>query len=415
MPAFGLTAAERVLPKMALDFTTASLDSRVTITRALNTATAVNSSGYIAVVNANLPRFDYSPTTLACKGLLIEESRANLLLQSADFGNASWTKVASSISADVVVSPDGTQNADKLIEGTTNSAHYPVQAPTVAATTSYVMSAFLKAAERTKSTYIFENSGKFAGVVFDLSKGTADTPFGTLSGTTAGVDAYGNGWYRCWMKITTEAGTTSQVQYRLNNGSTDIYTGNGTSGFYIWGAQLEAGAFATSYIPTITTSLTRNADTVTMTGTNFSSWWQLGSGGALVQVIPSTVIGTRPLVQFDDGTPNEIIELRGNSANPELYIVDGGSLQAQIDAGTIAANTPYSLTGWWQTNFCAARKDNDNRVEDLTATIPTVTQARIGSDGVNYLNGHIATINYYDMFSDQIYTRRKNKVIFTVI
>jgi hypothetical protein len=153
----------------------------------------------------------------------------------------------------------------------------------------------------------------------------------------------------------------------------------------------------------------------TITGTNFSDWWQAGLGGTTVQALPSTVSGICPLIQFDDNTANEIIALRGNTANPELYIVDGGAPQAQIDAGTIAANTAYSLTGWWQTNFCAARKDNGARVEDLTATIPTVTQARLGSDGANYLNGHLTTINYYDQFSGQIYTRRKNKVIFTVI
>lgn len=81
-PSFALTATERVLPKLALDFTTASLDARVTITRANNTATAINSSGVIAVVNANLPRFDYDPSTLVCKGLLIEESRTNALVNS---------------------------------------------------------------------------------------------------------------------------------------------------------------------------------------------------------------------------------------------------------------------------------------------------------------------------------------------
>jgi hypothetical protein len=180
---------------------------------------------------------------------------------------------------------------------------------------------------------------------------------------------------------------------------------------YLWGAQLEAGTFATSYIPTTTTALTRNADLATITGTNFSDFWQATKGGASVLATPSTVSGIRPLVQFDDNTADNIIALRGNTANPELQIVDGGTPQAQLDAGTIAANTPYSLTGWWQTNDCKARKDSGAVVTDTTATIPTVTQMRIGSDGTNYLNGTIATINYYDSFFGRpIYTRRKNKV-----
>jgi hypothetical protein len=135
-----------------------------------------------------------------------------------------------------------------------------------------------------------------------------------------------------------------------------------------------------------------------------------------VQVTPSTVSGIRPLVQFDDNTANEIIALRGNTTNPELQIVDGGTPQATIDAGTIAANTPYSLTGWWDANDCKARKDSGAVVADTTATIPTVTQMRIGSDGTNYLNGTIATINYYNTFFGQlIYTRRKNKVFSSLL
>jgi hypothetical protein len=183
----------------------------------------------------------------------------------------------------------------------------------------------------------------------------------------------------------------------------------------VWGGQLEAGRL-TSFIPTVASTVTRNADVATITGTNFSDWWQAGFGGATVQALPSTVSGIRPLIQFDDGTANEIIALRGNTTNPELCIVDGGAPQAQIDAGTIAANTAYSLTGWWAANDCKARKDSGAVVTDTTVTIPTVTQARIGSDGSNYLNGTIATINYYDSFFGQpIYTRRKNKAVFTVI
>ena len=194
------------------------------------------------------------------------------------------------------------------------------------------------------------------------------------------------------------------------------YAGNNSDGLYVWGFQRETGANPTSYIPVDAAGpITRNADIAAITGTNFSDFWQATKGGASVLATPSTVSGIRPLVQFDDNTANEIIALRGNTTNPELYIVDGGTPQAQIDAGTIAANTAYSLTGWWATNDCKARQDSGAVVTDTTATIPTVTQMRIGSDGTNYLNGTIATINYYDQFSSQIYTRRKNKVVFSVI
>ena len=115
-PAYGMTATERVLPRLALDFTTASLDPRVTVTRALNTATVINSSGLVATVNANLPRFDYDPSTLACRGLLIEESRSNAILYSEDFSNGNWAKTGVTIGSNAVVAPDGNTTADNVVE-----------------------------------------------------------------------------------------------------------------------------------------------------------------------------------------------------------------------------------------------------------------------------------------------------------
>jgi hypothetical protein len=248
---------------------------------------------------------------------------------------------------------------------------------------------------------------------FDVQNGAVGT---VQTNLTANITNAGNGWYRCSVTVSAAfAGSNSIQLYLATADNTDNYTGTGTGGTYLWGAQLEAGAFATSYIPTTTTALTRNADVATITGTDFSDWWQAGRGGVSVSAIPSTVIGTRPLIQFDDATADNLIALQGNTTNPELYIVDSTTPQAQIDAGTIAAGTPYTLTGWWQTDFCAARLNNSARVVDNSATIPTVTQARLGSDGTNYLNGHLATINYYDQFSSRIYTRRKNKAVFSVL
>ena len=103
-PAYSITATERVLPKLALDFTTSVLDSRVTVTRALNTATRVNNSGLVEIVNANLPRFDFDPVSLAPKGLLIEEQRANIAAYSQDF--SSWSSGGAAVTSDAVVAPD---------------------------------------------------------------------------------------------------------------------------------------------------------------------------------------------------------------------------------------------------------------------------------------------------------------------
>lgn len=398
-PSFSLTATERVLPRLALDFTSASLDPRITFARLGNTATVTNSSGVIATVNANIPRFDYNPTTLVCHGLLIEESRTNLVLSSNGFTNATYwvTNGTPTVLANQVASPDGTTNAATIEVSGSSNGHGVYSAAAYAAGTY------------TASLYFKPVSGNFVmRLGFGVYSSTINmNTLAIANGTNSvgSVQQGPNGFYRFSVTVTTISSTALNI-YNI---------GSNTGKIAIYGAQVEAGAFATSYIPTVASQVTRTADVATMTGTNFSDWYVAGAGGVVGKVLPSTVSGTRPVIQFDDTTSSELIALRGNTTNPELYIVDGGTPQAQIDAGTLSANTDYSLTCWWATNDCKARLNSGTVVTDTSATIPTVTQARLGSDGTNYLNGHLASISYYDTFSGQIYTRRKNKAVFSLL
>jgi hypothetical protein len=392
-PAFNLTSTERILPRLLLDWTTGVAQSGVDVIRA-GVATFVGSNGLIQSASADTQRIDYSFGTA---GLLIEESRTNLLTYSDDFSNVAWIKSNASISTDVIDAPDGTTTTDKLVENTANSAHSIRRDGTsITSGQAYTFSIYAQAAERsiigiTFSTSVFGTQG----AIFNLSAGTAATFQGS---PTIKIIPVGGGWYRCIYTAvataTTTANFTPQVALRDGAGNS-IYLGDGSSGVYLWGAQLEAGAFPTSYIPTEATAVTRNPDVATMTGTNFSDWFNAGAGGVVARVLPSTVSGTRPALQFDDATADEVITLRGNTTNPELVIVDGGSPQAQIDAGTIAANTAYNLSAAWNTDNCAAAVNGGTAATDTTATIPTVTQARLGSDGTNYLNGHLQTVRYW--------------------
>jgi hypothetical protein len=365
-----------MMPRLQLDWSTGSQQAIVDVVRA-GVATFVGSNGFIQSATADTQRVDWSKLT---PGLLIEESRMNRILYSEDFSNVVYALTNASLTPNTTTSPDGTVNAATLKAN--SPAGRIAQSVTIPAGT-YTLSCYIKRKTGTGQIGLSFN--------FDIA---------------ASTEAVDGTWKR--FSITRTYASGASISPR-------IFIGSANDEIYIYGFQLEAGASLTSYIPTTAAAVTRNADVATITGTNFSDWWQAGLGGATVQALPSTVSGIRPLIQFDDGTANEIIALRGNTTNPELYIVDGGAPQAQIDAGTIAANIAYSLTGWWQTNDCKARKDSGAVVTDTTATIPTVTQARLGSDGANYLNGHLASINYYDQFSGQIYTRRKNKAVFTVI
>ena len=391
-PAYSLTATERVLPSLAIDFTTAILDGRVTFSRALATATTVNASGYIETVLANTPRFDYDPVILACKGLLIEETRENRIPYSNTFSNPVWQKTRASITSSAIISPDGITTAEKLKEDSSLGTHYlggNSSMPVFLANQLYTYSIYLQKGERT--TVTMSRSG--GGITTGLTNVNLDT--GTLSSTgTAKIENAGAGWYRVSVLITVGAANTADTLYTYLN-SNASYQGDNVSGVYVYGAQIEAGAFATSYIPTVAAALTRNADVATMTGTNFSDWYNATEGGAVVQVLPSTISGTRPAVEFDDNTANESIALRGVAADPQLFVVDGGATQATLDAGTIAANTLYKLGGAWKDASYAVALNGAAAVTQASGTFPTATQARLGSDGTNYLNGHLQSLRFW--------------------
>lgn len=394
-PSFSLTATERVLPKLALDFTTASLDPRVTFTRTTgvsNPATYVNSSGYVTSATNNQPRFDYNPITLVCKGLLIEESRANLCLYSEDISQSPWAFTRSSYSLDAAVSPANTTTADKLIENTAASnTHYVATTFAGTAGTTYTASIFLKAGERTQFRLRFTGTASFADVYFDLSAGTI---LATVAGSGT-ITSYGNGWYRCTITGASDlTGTCSFINY-LCVGGTSIYTGNGSSGVYLWGAQLEAGAFATSYIPTTTTALTRNADLASMTGTNFSDWYNASEGTFLSSFNKVQNAYNYPF-SVGDGTNNKFIQIASNAGGLTI-------IPAITDT---TAQTSFSFTPVVGRNTAAiAYKENDiaaccngNAVQtDILATIPTVNRMAIGKNVYFsiYLNSTVEEIYYF--------------------
>ena len=385
-PAFSPTATERVLPRLALDFTTASLDPRITVTRALNTATRVNSNGYVETVNADLPRFDFDPVTKVCRGLLIEETRLNVIRQSQALNEAVWSTNAV-VGTNAVVSPDGTQNAETFTATNLNATLSQTNGIT-ANSLPYTSSLYIKYVSgtpnvRLRLALVF-GTAAVGHVVINSQTGAHVASTAPYTITDAG-----NGWWRVSVTVTNN-GSNSGASFQ-------VYTTNdtvSTNVIALYGAQLELGAFATSYIPTTTASLTRNADVVAMTGTNFSNWWQATTGAMTVRARQLSATSTRPWAYISDGTANNIISLRGNVTDPELYI-KATTDQVQIDAGTLAANASYGLSGAWNTNDCAAAFNGGAAGTDASATIPTVDRMLIGSDGTNYLSGWAEKISYW--------------------
>lgn len=400
-PSFLPTATERVLPKLALDFTTASLDSRITFTRttnATNPATYTNSSGVVTSATDNQARFDYDPVALTCKGLLIEESRANLLKYSADLSNSVWIKSQASIDSTKITAPDATTSGQKLVENSATAQHIAYVGSLGLGSAIYTMSGYFKAAERTQAWLRLDTGTTTRQAIFDLSAVTATAG----GGTTATIQSVGNGWYRCTMSLT-GAETLINAVLMLGSGGASSYAGNGTSGLYMWGIQLEAGAFATSYIPTTSAALTRNADVVTMTGTNFSSWYNSSEGTFLFKADSQT--GATPAascygLHIDDGTTTKRIVLWkvATTGNAQFTITDTTN-QCSISTGAWGAdNVTNTVVGTYKQDSFAAAKNGGSVGTDTSGTVPTgLNRMSIGAELINsrYWNGHIQKISYW--------------------
>lgn len=401
----GIAAA--VGPSLTLSFVSSPtgypvLDPRITFTRS-TTATRTNESGLIESVAINAPRFNYNPTTLAAQGLLIEEQRVNLLVRSEEFDNASWVKTAATITANAVVSPDGTVDADKLVEDTANSTHSVSTALfSFTSGTSYTLSLFVKAAERTAFDISRSGPGG-ASASFNLTTLTATAIAGTPTMT---IVAVGNDWYRCTMSWSASATANRTHAIQLNNpAGTSTYTGNGTSGIYIWGAQLEAGAFSTSYIPTVASQVTRAADVAVMTGTNFSSWYNQTEGTLFFEARATWTLPVNGvLISVNDGTSANRIRtfLRSTITSPanrlSIYVSNNSATTANIgDLGLPISQTNSKICYAYQGTSLVGTKDGAPVTTGTSGAIPTFTQFSIGSDvnGSNAFCGTIASIVYY--------------------
>jgi hypothetical protein len=187
----------------------------------------------------------------------VEPQRTNLLTYSQNL-DTNWVKILSSVETNSIISPDGTQNATKLniLVASDYSGLYQVGN---SASNKYTMSIFVK--KGTKNWFYFVNlSGTNITASFNILNGT----LGTVVNGTASITDFGNGWYRCTYS---DANNINNNYFQFGFSDADnSYTPTSVGNGYIWGAQLEVGSYPTSYIPTIASTVTRNADAVSKTG-----------------------------------------------------------------------------------------------------------------------------------------------------
>ena len=397
-----------VLPTLNLDFANSQkLDSRITFSRG-SIGTFVNKKGLIETASANIPRFDYDPVTGECKGLLIEESRTNSLLRSEDF-TTTWFTANASVQSNVITAPDGNTTADKLVENSsTGNKEVSQGSITFTSGTSLTFSCFVKAGERTLfrlagTTGFF---GSATNAFFNLTSGTVSFIQGGI--TSASIIPYPNGWYRCVATmLPTSSGTGNVYITLVISGVTSSYGGDGTSGIYIWGAQLEAAPFPTSYIPTVASTVTRSADTASMTGTNFSSWYNQNEGSIYCRYdriglgIPSISASTNVWTVVFDSESTTYMTLINGFASPSIRRFDvrtsGTFTSQQSLSSTEISNTFYRSAVSYKQDNIGLFFNGRNIASDRECSIPTVNKLNIGKQVADNttLSGHISRLTYY--------------------
>lgn len=323
----------------------------LSVTRA-TTATRVNANGLIESVANNVPRLDYSNGT--CPSILVEPQRTNLFTYSEEFDNAFWVKASAVVTANNTTSPDGNTNADKV---EFNSGYIN---PTVIVTDNqtYTISFFAKKG----TANLFQISEAFyvgTTAAFDLNTGTVTSGAGK-------IENYGNGWYRCSMQFT----------YAIGQVVSSWVIRNYQSGYiYLWGAQLEAGSYPTSYIPTTSASVTRNADVISKTG--ISSLIGQTEGTIFLDANISVRNNTRVLLDLNNGSNTDTIQfvLGGNTLSITIY--DSGTLQAGLSGGYCLGNKKIAV-GYKNNDFVLYI--NGTQVDtDTNGTVPTMSSINLGS------------------------------------
>jgi hypothetical protein len=305
-----------IKPTLLLDFANVkALDPRITFTRA-STATYFDQLGVMQTAASGVARFDHNPLTDESLGLLIEEQRTNLVLNSATLSTQNVTVTA------------------------------------VAHTLSF------------------------------YGTGTV-----TLSGVSTAGPLVGTAVYptRVSLTFTPTAGTLT-------------LTVSGSVQF----AQLEAGAFATSYIPTVASQVTRSGDIAVMTGTNFSSWYSQIEGTFYAQFRPiaSDFGANKNMFLATDNTASNFVGFRCASTGTQasLAATTLGVSQANLATGVFVAGTSYKLAGGYKANDFAVSRDGATVLTDTSGTVPVVDRAEIGClAGVNIGSQHLSKLAYYPM------------------
>ena len=367
-----------------------------------SSATRINSQGLIETVASGVSRLNYpliDGVVNGCPSHLLEPSKQNTLSYSQDFFDSYWTKSGSSVNSNQETSPDGTLNADKLIENIDTVEHFLIRSIAIPIG-NYTWSIFAKSAER-KYIVLRTNAdgGAYKNACFDVELGVV--VYDGLQNSEAKIEPFPNGWFRISGLSKESSGTTRNYQIHVSNSAiTDngaiSYTGDGTSGLYLYGAQLELG-YKTSYIPTTTSAVTRSAETAN--GSGDASTFNDSEGVLMFEGSALANDGTNRRISISNGTTSNRLLLSYNSTSNEI--------QSFLANPTVQFNFYHTLSNSIEFNKIAVKyKQNDFALWVNGVKVATDTNGTI-ANGLNTLNfdegsgasdfyGNTKQIQYFD-------------------
>ena len=312
-------------------------------------------------------------------GYLSELAGTNNCLHSQTFDNVVWTKTNTSITADSTTAPDGESTADTIVEDTNTGSHSIIQSGVTQTATDHTYSIWAKAANRNWLYLQVATTGDptmFGN--FDLSTGSVGTTGGIDS---SGIEDWGNGWYRCWITDTRGTANNATLYVFVGEADNDVsFTGLNQDSIYVWGAQWEASAAPSSYIPTTSGTVTRNKDELRYDTSSIS----LTQGTIACDVLlPDYDDPASVFYSWDDGTSSERIQ--GGTTAADVFrgkVTDGGSDQAQIDGSTDLSDGTWRETRvtWAANDFHVYIDKTEEGTPDTSGTVPTVDELNVGQN-----------------------------------
>lgn len=397
-------------PSLLLDFVNSrQVDPRITFSRA-STAARWSAAGLLETASAGVPRIDYDSATGKCLGLLVEGARTNLRPNSRRPSLSTGTVVG----AATTIAPDGLSIESMEENPVSNSEHYVIDhGMAVTAGQVITQSVYVKAMPAADRQVVIRFAASAAGtqnIAFNVSD-SACTPTSTPN-YPYGAQKCANGWWRVWASFMAAADFASAViRIQFYKSGTSVYQGEAGKGLFLFGRQVEEGAFPTSYIPTGGSAATRADEFAGLIGASFSSWYRQDEGTFLFEVAPSSISSGSGLFAVGDAALNfesrNSIYLSMNSGTGllagNMAVAGASQIGVNAVAGSFAGGVSKKTAFAYQSDNTVGATDGVLGVADTLCTIPKgITGLSLGElsagwtgSGSPRLNGHIRRFAFY--------------------